>query len=159
MNGLSSARPPKSKNGFSLVEVAVSLALVGFALVSILGLVPMGMTNFRQAMNNTVEAQIVQSITNELQLTSFAKIKAGGLTFGPYDADGNVVVPSSQTIYTATITSSAVDGTMQPVNLTNTSATIPATQSVSAEMVKITLKNLTQPQPHVYTVIVANQNN
>jgi uncharacterized protein (TIGR02598 family) len=132
--------------GFSLVEVAISLAVVSFSMLSILGLVPMGLTNLRQAMNNTVQSQIVQSITSEEQLTSFVNLQN---TSYYYDADGNTTSPSSQPVYTATVTISQVSGSSFPVNLAN-----------SADKVTIAIVNKTQPaQTNIYSIIIANQNN
>jgi uncharacterized protein (TIGR02598 family) len=144
-------------NGFSLVEVAISMAVVSFALVSILGMVPIGMTNFRQAMNNTVESQIVQSLTSDLELASFSQLAATPTFY--FDADGNPANATTQ-VYTATITVASVNGTAQPVNLVSSSSNVPSQVRVTAETVTISLCNRTQPnQIHKYSIIVANQNN
>lgn len=136
----------RKSGGFSLVEVAMAMAIVSFTLVSILGLLPMGLSNFRQAMNTTVESQIVQGLTSELRLTSFQNL-ANGTTY--YDADGNALTSSVGAIYTATTTFGPVAGTSYPVNLT-----------ANADAVTIVITNKTQPGPgHTYTFILANQNN
>ena len=48
--------------GFSLVEVVLALAVVAFAFVAILGLIPAGMNTFRQAINISVCSQIGQKV-------------------------------------------------------------------------------------------------
>jgi uncharacterized protein (TIGR02598 family) len=151
---LAPAKCPAS--GFSLVEVSVAMAIVSFAMVSILGLIPMGLTNFRQAMNNTVEAQIVQGITSDLELASFTSLQS---TTDYYDSDGNATTASSQPVYTATVTVAAVDGSKEPVNLVNTASSVPSQMQTSADLVTISIVNNTQ-QKHtdVYSIIVANQN-
>ena len=130
------------------------MAIVGFAMVSLLGLVPMGLVNFRQAMNNTIEAQIVENISYQLELTSFSNLAYITPTTY-YDADGNLLNSSAGAVYTVTTSFTAVQGSNYPVNL-----------STNADMVKIQIVNNTQAgtqsgqhQTHVYTFIVANENN
>jgi uncharacterized protein (TIGR02598 family) len=156
------ASQPFITQGFSLVEVAISMAVVSFAIISILGLVPMGMTNFRLALNNTVQSQIVQSVTSELEQTSFtnAVFTPGTSTYGTYDNDGNATTLASQVIYTAALTVAPVNGTSQPVNLVNSTANVPTTMQTSANAVTISIVNKSQPaQTNTYSIIVANQNN
>lgn len=57
--------------GFSLVETALALGIVSFAFVALLGLLPAGLTTFRQAMDTSVGAQIAQRIVSEAQETDF----------------------------------------------------------------------------------------
>jgi uncharacterized protein (TIGR02598 family) len=142
----SRTHPCHSIEGFSLVEVAISVAVVSFSMLSILGLVPMGLTNLRQAMNNTIQSQIVQSITSQEQLTSFSNLQNATYL---YDADGNTATSSAQSVYTATVTLSQVSGSSFPVNLAS-----------SADKVTIAIVNKTQPaQTNIYSIIIANQNN
>ena len=56
---------------FSLVEVALALAIMAFSLVAVLGLMPAGMTNFRKAMDLSVGAQIAQHVMNDAQQSDF----------------------------------------------------------------------------------------
>src|ERR1700742_1236811 len=56
----------KSKRqGFSLVEVVLALGIVAFAFVAILGLIPAGMSTFRQAINISVCSQIGQRVIGD----------------------------------------------------------------------------------------------
>ena len=57
--------------GFSLVETALALGIVSFAFVALIGLLPTGLTTFRQAMDTSVGAQIAQRIVSEAQETDF----------------------------------------------------------------------------------------
>ena len=59
---------------FSLVEVTLALGIMGFAFVSILGLVPLGLTSFRETKNVSVASQIAQQIFAEVQSTPFAEL-------------------------------------------------------------------------------------
>lgn len=62
------------KRAFSLVEVTIALGLVAFAVLSVIGLLPIGLATMREAMNQTVTAQIIREISAELLLTPFQQI-------------------------------------------------------------------------------------
>ncbi len=59
------------QQGFSLVEVTLSIGVIAFAFVALMGLLPTGLSVFREAMDTTVTAQIAQRITSELQETDY----------------------------------------------------------------------------------------
>ncbi len=53
------------------MEVVLAIGVVAFAFVAILGLLPTGMTQFRQAIDTTVCAQIAQRVIGDAQQTDF----------------------------------------------------------------------------------------
>lgn len=57
--------------GFSLVEVALALAVAAFALVAVLGLMSSGVGGFRQVMDTTICAQIAQRVMSDAQQADF----------------------------------------------------------------------------------------
>lgn len=61
----------KRSPGFSLVEVTMALGVISFALVALVGMLPVGMSNFRQAIDNQTQAEIVQQVASEVQVMSF----------------------------------------------------------------------------------------
>ena len=68
------ARPRRSSpshRAFSLVEVALSLGIAVFAIVTVFSLLPMGLSNFRQAMNTSIGSQIAQRVLNDAQQSDF----------------------------------------------------------------------------------------
>lgn len=69
------------RRAFSLVEAVISIGIVSFAMMGILGMVPVGLATFRNAMNLTVESAIVQEVAGDLQRTDFANLKAGTFYF------------------------------------------------------------------------------
>lgn len=71
VSGLRKFRNHSAQRGFSLVEVTLTIGVVAFAFVALLGLLPTGLTVFREAMDTTVTSQIVQRITSELQETDY----------------------------------------------------------------------------------------
>jgi uncharacterized protein (TIGR02598 family) len=56
---------------FSLIEVTLAIGIVAFAFMSILGLLPIGMNTFRQAMNTSICSQIGEQVMNDVQETDF----------------------------------------------------------------------------------------
>lgn len=55
----------KKQRGFSLVELAVALGIMAFALTAILGLVPIGLTTLQTSMHEAAQTNIVQSLLND----------------------------------------------------------------------------------------------
>lgn len=74
-----SIRPDKA---FSLVEVTIALAIVTFAVVSVMGLLPGGLTTLRAATDQTTVAQITREISAEILLTPFADLDSYVSTHG-----------------------------------------------------------------------------
>ena len=64
------------QTGFSLVEVTLAIGIVSFGLLTVVGVIPVGMSTLRQAMDQTVEAQIVQKLNAEMTLTPFSQLAA-----------------------------------------------------------------------------------
>ena len=68
-----SSRPDRAA-GFTLVEVAIAIGILAVALVSLLGLLPAGMTNFRKAMDTSITAQIAQKILHDMEEAEFDEV-------------------------------------------------------------------------------------
>ncbi|MFV0336619.1 MAG: Verru_Chthon cassette protein B [Chthoniobacterales bacterium] len=75
-----------ANKGFSLVEVTLAMGVLSIALLTMIGLLPVGLDTARMAMSQTVKAQIVQRITSEAALTAFANLD-------DYVASGSVASP------------------------------------------------------------------
>lgn len=112
----------QSPAAFSLVEVVLALGVVSFSLVGLIGMLPVGLSNFRQAIELQTQAQIVQQIATELQLAKFSDLNGGSYQSGfprYFDAEG-VPVSEPQKLYTVTANSPAnteVPGTVANTNL------------------------------------------
>lgn len=96
-----SPKPRKSiaqlrQSGFSLVEVVLAVGVISFAFVAILGLLPAGLHQFRQAMDNSVAAQIAQRIIQDDQQTDFDTLMETTQQTGKRD-------PNSTTPFTAMV--------------------------------------------------------
>lgn len=94
-----------SARGFSLVEVVIALGVIAFAFIPMVGMLPMGLNLSRQAIDTTVEAQIAQQLTAEVQQTDFSRLAelAASSTTSPYyfDDQGNKVTDPASAIYQA----------------------------------------------------------
>ena len=167
MNHSFNNRKDRCSSGFSLVEVAMALGIVSFVMVTLVGLLPGGLASFKQAMSNTNESQIVQSLTNDLLLDNFSALTTyvpTGTTPTPiyyYDDEGAQLPSATGSVYKATMTLTPVDGTNSPLtfNSSNGGATPPI---IAAYSVVITITNVsdnsiyTQQHPHQYSIIIAN---
>lgn len=109
------AKPPIARScrcGFSLVEVVLAIGVMSFAFVGIFALLPAGLTNFRQAMDTSVGAQIAQRLTSDAQQTDFNvlideknRLTTANYTFRApkvsepslryFDDQGNEIVPKT----------------------------------------------------------------
>jgi len=91
--------------GFSLVEVILAIGVIAFAFIPMVGMLPMGLDLSRQAIDTTVQAQIVQQLTTEVQQTDFSRLAdlASASTASPYyfDDQGNQVTDPNNAIYQA----------------------------------------------------------
>ncbi len=126
----------------------MALGLLSFAVVAILGLLPTGLNTLRQAMNQTVEAQIVRSIGAQAVTTSFTNLATNDMYF---DDEGLPAATASQSYYTVSVTTNtpAYPGSTNSINLANSLTTL-----------KITM--VAKPNPaaegktNFYTLQVAN---
>jgi len=61
--------------GFSLVETALALGIVAVGFLSVIALLPIGMSTYQNAVRNNIEADIVQQLTRELENTPFDELE------------------------------------------------------------------------------------
>jgi uncharacterized protein (TIGR02598 family) len=61
-------------NGFTLVEVTLAIGIISFAFVAMFGMLPVGLNLSRQAMDTTIEAQIVQQLKTQALQTDFSQL-------------------------------------------------------------------------------------
>lgn len=64
-------------HGFSLPEVAIATAIAALGIITLLGLLPTGLENVRQAGNNVAIARIYQQMVSEIQSADWGA-EAGG---------------------------------------------------------------------------------
>ena len=64
------------ERAFTLVETALALGLVGFSLTALVALLPGGMTQFREAMDRSIGAQISQRVVTDVEQMEFDTLLA-----------------------------------------------------------------------------------
>ena len=74
------ASPRTSRAGFSLVEVAIAIGIMGGAFAVIIGLMTVALTSFHQSKNVSVSSLIAQQIFSQAQVMSFNTLTNGGAT-------------------------------------------------------------------------------
>jgi len=94
-------RRPRGTAGFSLIEAVLAVGIVAVAFVPLLGLMPIGLNTSRQAIDTTVEAEIVQQMTSQAQETNFSALTAlNSSSVACFDGNGNTT-PSATALYKA----------------------------------------------------------
>jgi len=81
----------------------MALGIVAFAFMSLVGLIPVGLNNFRESMDTSVKTRIGQQIVNEAQQTDFADLIATPTTTRYFNDEGTEVKSVASSIYTAQI--------------------------------------------------------
>lgn len=81
---------------FSLVEVTLALGIMSFALVGLIGLLPVGLSTFRSAMDNSISTQISQRLLNEAGQTDFDQLLATPQTVRYFDDQGNELTAANK---------------------------------------------------------------
>jgi len=79
----------------------MAIGVISFAFVSILGLVPMGMSDFRNSIDTSVGAEISQRLVNEAQETDFNTLLAAAQKTSYFDVDGSKLPSATGAIYWA----------------------------------------------------------
>jgi uncharacterized protein (TIGR02598 family) len=85
---------------FSLIEIAIALGIVAFALIPVLGVMPIGLTTLRDTVDTQVTAQIAQTIVNQAEQADYNSLAS---TTTPYyfDEQGDLLNNSTNALYSA----------------------------------------------------------
>lgn len=132
----------KLTRAFTLVEMALATGIVSFAMVGILGLIPVGLNTFRSAITLSIEANIAQRLSSDVQRTDFANQLTSSRYFY-YDEQG-LEVPAAAAIYTAEL--------QPPANIASAGV---VSADVPARTVLIRITNRTQPgEVSSYAIVI-----
>ena len=82
-----------------MVEACLALGVTSFAFISILGLLPMGLTVFHSAIDSSIGTQISQKVINDLQETDFSTLAATSTPLRYFDAQGRELANATSAIY------------------------------------------------------------
>ena len=72
MNSSKATSP--NRGGFLLIECALSLGVVSFAFVALVGMIPVGLNTFHSAIDATVGSQIAQGLLAEVRQAKFSEL-------------------------------------------------------------------------------------
>jgi type II secretory pathway pseudopilin PulG len=121
-------RVPAAEGGFTMVEIALCLAIIGFALVAIIGVLPSGLNVQKDNREETIidqDAMVwMDAIRNGSRgyddLTNYVRVITNIVSFYPVNNWTNVAsTPSSTDVYVFTPTGSSRNGASFPFYLTN----------------------------------------
>lgn len=101
----------------------MAVGLVSFAVLAVMGLLPVGLSNLRQSMDQTVEAQIVQTIAAQSVVARFSDL-ATGIQY--FDDEGQPTKAGPDAHFTANVTvvPPAYPGSANSADGTNSLATV-----------------------------------
>jgi uncharacterized protein (TIGR02598 family) len=106
---------PKT-TGFTLIEIALALSIVAFAVPAILGLLPLGLGVSRRALNTTVVSQIAQGLSNRALQADFSDLThLADLPPLAYDDQGCEISPGQGTPIYLSAFEVPVDGVGKPL--------------------------------------------
>lgn len=89
-----------ARAAFSLVEVVLALGICVFAVLPVVGLLPMALRSAKEATDTTQQSKIIQRVANELLQTPFAQLPSR-LSDRQFDYDGTEVEIGGDVYYTA----------------------------------------------------------
>ncbi|HSI87225.1 MAG: prepilin-type N-terminal cleavage/methylation domain-containing protein [Candidatus Methylacidiphilales bacterium] len=100
----------RRSQGFTLVEVTMAVAIIAFAFVPLFGLLPVGFSVSREAMDITVTSQIAQRLTTAALQTDFSKLATlEGKGVVSYDDQGNLAAGTAGIYHASYNVSSATE--------------------------------------------------
>lgn len=128
--------------------------MVGFALTSVLALLPSVLKSMRESIDQTLESQIGQQIASDVLQTPFHEV--GAMT-KYYDSEGFPVTAAGDAVFTAKITPATVS---YPGSDQLTGLATPLSSSLKALNVKITTRSnqrLAARYHHSFTLYLARR--
>jgi uncharacterized protein (TIGR02598 family) len=92
--------------------VVIAIGIVAFAFISIIGLIPSGLSNMKGSTQTTLMSMIAQKMINDAAQTDFDVLTNNALATNYFDDQGNVMSNSSSSTYWANL--SVSNSTMLP---------------------------------------------
>ena len=101
------------QHGFSLVEVAMAIGILGICMIPIMGLIPVALKTSRQSMDRSTETRMMQTVRAELLQNPFSTLSNTATFY--FDVDG---FPQSNAGYYR-VTAAVLPSTSLPSTQTN----------------------------------------
>ena len=98
------------RQGFSLAESLIAIAIVSFTLLTIIGMMPPGLEHLRQAEERAARSRIISSLVGELESLEWSEIQRQAAAWmGPYyfDRQGLPTNARLEMVYVAQVRFSA----------------------------------------------------
>ncbi|XHR27318.1 MAG: Verru_Chthon cassette protein B [Chthoniobacteraceae bacterium] len=130
---------------FSLVEVVMALGVMAFGMLSMIGLLPIGMQGFREIKRDTIHANILQYVSANAGLTPFSDLTTLNNVVWSFNEEGEILTSGSGTvIYKATLK-------VQVPNSTSIA------HSANTQVVSVEIGDTDRPlSPARYSILVAD---
>lgn len=146
----------KSARAFSLIEVVLALGIVSFAMMAVVGTLPVGLRSSQQSRSQIAAANIARQIQGDLQQISFRSSVADKLTIEN--------LPSNPFYFSQDGTRSEQRDAYYVANFTLNDVTAPglSVNSSNARSVKVSISypaNIAQAnrQEVIYSLLLAKQ--
>jgi len=143
---------PGTRGAFSLIEVTMALGLVSFSMLSILGLLPVGLKTFRDSKVETAMGGIQRQLRAEVLSEPFSSLETFAATTKLYFSDEGTLL--------ASIAGAYYEATM---GLTDTAAPgLTVTAPSSVRTLKVTLVSPCElpdaaRKTNSFSILIANQ--
>ena len=156
--------PLSSRSAFSLVEVALAVGIVSFAMLGVMGTLSVGLQTVRDSINETAKANIAGHLRGELQRIPFTESEASNYTIDTleketyfYSRDGLLTTSTDARAYYKAVFKVS-DGVV------SSSDGASSFQKGSARNVTVTLKfpasaSANDQQTSVFSIFSAKQRN
>lgn len=89
--------------GFSLIELTISIGIVAFAMMALIGVMPIGMAASQEAMRQTAHAHILGQISSDLGMMSFDDVDSYVSKDYFFDYEGQRVDTKGDSVFTVTL--------------------------------------------------------
>lgn len=86
----------KNHRGFSLIEVTIATGAIAFAAISILAIIPNGLTAATRSSQSTIAARLAAEVQSEIQQVGLASLPADTTYF---DGEGKILPNSAEAVY------------------------------------------------------------
>lgn len=155
------------------MEVVISLGILAFAFVALLGLIPGGLSRMDAATDATVKSQILQQVANMARQASFQELRENGLDINPgvgedpkhplwenadyYFDEQAQLLTNTATQKTKYVYKAAVKSTVAPIVPTAGGAALPLGAGRDTALVNVYITRKSAPNLlYSYSVIVAD---
>jgi uncharacterized protein (TIGR02598 family) len=135
----------RGRRGFSLVEVMLALGICTFAVVAIMGLLPLALDSAGEALTMARRAKVIQKVSNDLQQAQFSGLAAEiANRRWTFDVSGMETTDPVQIFFTVTGD--------QPRNLT-----LPGASSANPDLAAVVMRIATPAATNLVPLVIANR--